>query len=706
MADFNEHIRIVVSSIADVTGIKAFKTAVSEADGVLGKIRAGAGSVFSTISANAGTFALVVGAALVKWGIDSEAAFDKVALAARNLSAATGLSVEDASRWNGVAKDMGISADTLYFGLSRIAKTIDDTKWAGYGISTRDAGGEARSINAILLDTAGVLSSVTNESQKSAIGNDLFGRGYSKISPILEQGRASLEAYLGSVEKGQVITADELAKAEASVKANKDLKQSFQEVGLSVGQLVTSLAPVIEGLAKVVIVAGNVVSFGVNYIFATKGMTSATEKFAESLPKMNFNDTIHGFIALAQESGNARSNIDKATGTWDEWLGITSNVDLRNSDLTKSFEELLNTSPKGAASLLMSLRELVTQSNTGDEAAKHFTQTYGIAADTLNSFQGKLDAVTQAQESGIMTTKQRKAAEADLKAAQDDAKATLDAYNLAIQEETKRQQEINKVIDDAKKKNDDYRKSIDDVRKAHEDSISTIGNFEQSLRDTEDAWQKVLDKQAEEIKTAKDKKATDADKAQSTRDVASAQHDFLNQLLATSQAYADSRGDIKGSEQAHLDEIAVLENAKAKYPELAAQIDVYIQALKNIPPTVDSNVKLHINAHLDNITVDGETHAAGVLTINTKYNVLRTATGNPNFPGGFTTTSEQGKEAIWYPPGTKILGASQTANMEQAGGGGNGSYIDQSVTHIYMPPGLDPEAYSRAGREYKRRGGR
>lgn len=227
-------------------GLAGFKSSVSEAEGTVGKFKAGASSAFATIQANAGLLAVSAGGALVAFGIKAVGAFTDVAKAAIDGSAATGIAIEDYSRWIAVADDMQVSAESLQTGLGKIGKTLDSGKWEKYGVATHDAGGKARDANDILLDAFDTLGKISNETERARVGNDLFGKGYANLAPLIGKTRAEYEQYLGAVEDGQVVTEEEAAKAEKTRLALDRLHDSLQEIALAVGQ---AAAPAVAELA-------------------------------------------------------------------------------------------------------------------------------------------------------------------------------------------------------------------------------------------------------------------------------------------------------------------------------------------------------------------------------------------------------------------------------------------------------------------------
>lgn len=249
---FRETIEVLlkVDSNGAVSGIKSFRQSVADADGVTGKFKAAAGGAFEYAKQHATAMALAAGAALATFAIKAVGAFTDTAKAAIDLGKATGLATEDASRWIAVGDDMGVSAEQLTAGLGKVAKSLDDTKWGKYGIATRDAAGNARNANDILIDTFDMLGKIENGTERARIGNELFGKGYSNLAPLIGKSADEYERMLGAVESGQVITTKEAEKAEKMRLAQDALQDAIGEVTLAVGGLVANLAPLIERTAE------------------------------------------------------------------------------------------------------------------------------------------------------------------------------------------------------------------------------------------------------------------------------------------------------------------------------------------------------------------------------------------------------------------------------------------------------------------------
>lgn len=249
---FNEKISVIIDVVTDGarSSMASFKTSISEAEGPINKVKAAGSSMLDGLKANAGPIALAAGGALVAFGVKAVGAFTDTAKAAIDMGAATGLAVEDSSKWIAVGDDMGVTAEQLTAGIGKIAKSLDDSKWGEYGIQTRTAAGEARSANDVLIDTLDMLGKVTNETERARIGNDLFGKGYKSLAPIVGKTADEYKEMLGAVEDGQVITAEEAKKAERMRLAQDALADALQEVTLAVGEMVAEMAPAIQQLAE------------------------------------------------------------------------------------------------------------------------------------------------------------------------------------------------------------------------------------------------------------------------------------------------------------------------------------------------------------------------------------------------------------------------------------------------------------------------
>jgi len=241
---------------ADTSSIGAFaqsvRTNMASAEGSMGKVKA-AGSTMLDGLAQQGPLALAGAATAVgAFAVKAAAKFVDVSKAAIDMGAAIGTTTEEASRWIAVADDFGIGADQIEVAFGKVAKTLDTGPWDKYGIATRDAGGQARATNDIIIDALGTLSAIPDATERARVGNELFGKGYANLAPLIGKTKDEYREMLGAVEDGQVVTENEARKAERLRLAQDSLSDSLGEVTIAVGEMAAGMAPAIEATSGLI----------------------------------------------------------------------------------------------------------------------------------------------------------------------------------------------------------------------------------------------------------------------------------------------------------------------------------------------------------------------------------------------------------------------------------------------------------------------
>lgn len=488
MAGFVERISVIIDTKVDgaLSGIKGFRSAVAEADGFTNKFKAGWKNATAQVSANAGMLAATAGTALVAFGVKAVEAFQNTAKAAIDLSKATGLSVEQASRWIAVADDYGVSASTLATALGRIGKNLDGKAMAEYGIATRDAAGNARDANDIFLDVLGVLNN-TAPAERAKVGADLLGKGYKELAPIVGKTRAEYEKMLSTVEDGQVITDKEAKKSEKMRLAQDKLTDALGEFTLATGEAASGLAPLVERIAEV--------------------------------------------VALATE------------------LGLIDSV-IPAVDKDGALDKL------------------------------------GSAGDSMRAL---LDAALKTNDAVAFLMERGFSEEGAIRAL-GDYKAELEA---AAVETGKFGDVLGWVAGPTQKladKSDTLSTSLDAVGKAANEAADDLFDLESAQLDLAESAAALAEQQAETDRILADSKSTDAEKKQALIDLRQAQIGTAEGAKKAAEAFAQSMGAQDGSALSASLQVTALETLRAKFPELTADINKYIAALKSIPSQVYTNV--------------------------------------------------------------------------------------------------------------------
>ena len=193
-----------------------FKTDVSNATGAMGKFKAGSNAALGAVKANAGALALAGGAAIAGFAVKAIGQFQDLALASGKFADATGLSVENASRWTEIGGDIGIGADSIQTALGKMNKTLGTTpelfKELGVDVVRTDSG--LTDVNETFLAVIDRLKEIKDPAERARVAAQLLGKGWQEMAQFINLGSAELQKSLDSVSGAQVISAEELKKAQ------------------------------------------------------------------------------------------------------------------------------------------------------------------------------------------------------------------------------------------------------------------------------------------------------------------------------------------------------------------------------------------------------------------------------------------------------------------------------------------------------------
>jgi hypothetical protein len=221
-----------------------FKAAVANAEGGLGKFKAGSKVAFDAVAANAATFAVAAGAAVGKFVFDGMAAFQDLAISAGKFADATGLAVQDASRYIEAAGDIGIPIDAVEGAIGRLNKTIgaDPDKVRKLGIDLVYLKDGSLDVNKTFLNTIDRLKKIKDPAEKARVAAQLLGKGWQQMAELIEMGADDLSASLKEVSEQKVISEAELQMAREYRAAMDGLGDSVDDLQIKSGQRLIPLA--------------------------------------------------------------------------------------------------------------------------------------------------------------------------------------------------------------------------------------------------------------------------------------------------------------------------------------------------------------------------------------------------------------------------------------------------------------------------------
>ena len=238
-----------ISVLIDVTvdkaqaSLKSFRSSIAEADGAAGKMKAGFAGATDSIKANAGALAATAGAALLAFGVKAVNAFTETALAAGKFSDATGIAVDDASRWMEVGGDVGIGADAIQGAIMKMNKALADGKPAfeQYGVEVVRTSDGMVDANATFQNALTTIGAIPDPTKRAQAAQQVFGKSYGEVARLMEMSAGDLEAALKGVSDSKVIDESELKKAREFEAAMDTLRDSVEDVALKVGERLTPL---------------------------------------------------------------------------------------------------------------------------------------------------------------------------------------------------------------------------------------------------------------------------------------------------------------------------------------------------------------------------------------------------------------------------------------------------------------------------------
>ena len=213
-----------------------FKTKVGEANGAMGKLKAGSTVAFDTIRANAGKMAFGAGVAIGGFAMKAIGDFKNLALSVDDFRNKTNLTLLESSKWVSYTGDLGIQADSMSKIFTRLSKAATDQipafKELGVAIALGEDG--RTDIEETFLRVNDAINSLDDPVKQAAYRADLFGRGWQDAAELVQMGSADIRKALDGVKDFEVIDEEEVQKA-------KDLRRAQDELGDAVARLSVQL---------------------------------------------------------------------------------------------------------------------------------------------------------------------------------------------------------------------------------------------------------------------------------------------------------------------------------------------------------------------------------------------------------------------------------------------------------------------------------
>lgn len=241
-------------------GIKAaeaafmnFRKEVGNAQGTMGKFKAGSKAVFDGIQANAATFATAAAGAFVTFAAQGVTAFQDLALGADKFAGATGLAVEEASRLMEVAGDLGIEAGTIETNIGKMNQNLGKSPdlFEELGVQVEYAKDGTVDANETFLNVIDRLNKIKDPATKARVATQLLGKGWRDMSQLIDMGADDLRKSLATVSDAKVISPEEAERAKKFRDNMNNLKDTVEDLSLQIGEvLVPAISDAVEQFNK------------------------------------------------------------------------------------------------------------------------------------------------------------------------------------------------------------------------------------------------------------------------------------------------------------------------------------------------------------------------------------------------------------------------------------------------------------------------
>ncbi len=205
-------------------------------------------------SAMGKALAIGVGAAVTSLGglvaksIDTTDRIDK-------LSQSLGMSTEGFQEWDYILGQNGVSIDSMTTGMKTLTNMTDDLKkgsktatdaFSRLGISFDDVAGKTQ--EDIFNLTIDALMTVTDESERAALANDLLGKSGAELAPLLNQGSNAVEELRQNAhELGLVIDEEAISAGVELGDTWDDVTRSFGAIATRIG---TEVMPIVQDFSN------------------------------------------------------------------------------------------------------------------------------------------------------------------------------------------------------------------------------------------------------------------------------------------------------------------------------------------------------------------------------------------------------------------------------------------------------------------------
>jgi uncharacterized phage infection (PIP) family protein YhgE len=628
-----------------VSGIKGFRKSIDEADGAIGKVKAGAGSAFDSIKANAGLAGVAVVGAVGAMAAKSIEAASRLGESVNAVNVTFGESAEGIkalgeqaaesvglsnAEFNGLAVQFSAFADTIAGKGGDVVGTIDDMthRAADFAsVMNIDVAEAARLFQSGLAGETEPLKKFGIDLSAAAVKAFALSEGIIKAGDEMTEAQ-KVQARYGLLMQKTAKTQDDFANtSDGLANSQRILAAKMEDTAAKVGKdLAPALAAVTTVLSDLIPVAGTV----------AVGIGKAFETIVDSAYALG-SDIADVWYALPFT--DAPELIGPTLYEWRKLEQGTADLVAEFAKGKPTMEEFIAAMVKGG----------VSQEAQNLAVIQYRKQLDGLVDDT-----GAVVDVTDELTEAVDRTA--------------DGEELADKMIERVNATYERQTETAEAAADALK----------ELTENMIDQVDSAFTLESSILTLDSAYAAYQESVMTTTDTLKSSEATDREKEQALRDLREQEIGVAGDALATAEAYAQEMGAADGSAESAQFQKDKLQELAAAMPELRDEIQKYIDKLNAVPGVI--RTRFEITATGATVTPHGD--LIGVRPGSGGSNVVGASGGIVTRPT-LAWIGERGPEAVVplsATPGSSPLGMGGGINLTvNAGMGADGHEISHII---------------------------
>lgn len=183
-----------------------------------------------------------------------------------------GIDTRTLQQWQYAANFVDVEASTIagsmnkLFGQMRSSSAESQEAFKSLGISVRASSGSLADVQNTFWKVIDGLSDMTDETQRDALAQQLFGKSFTELRPLIDAGRDSWEAYCDEAERAGLVLSDE------QVGKLTSFNDSLQRMDASLASLKNgAMAALAPGFEKIADTVGDATGKLIEWMNSTEG---------------------------------------------------------------------------------------------------------------------------------------------------------------------------------------------------------------------------------------------------------------------------------------------------------------------------------------------------------------------------------------------------------------------------------------------------